>query len=435
MQRIDTQLVYSAADLVGALECRHLAQLERAAVEGHLQRPIRTDPVLDRIAQRGIEHERRFLNELIGVGLTVVEVPRDETLPRAEQVMRGREATIEALRGGADVIYQAVLLEGRCLGYADFLRRVQTPSELGPWSYEVWDTKLARHAKASAVLQLSLYSALLEALQGRAPEEMHLALGGVEREKISFRVADYAAYYRSVARDFEALLDDAGPAFPVSTKPEPVEHCGFCRWSAECQAQWRAEDDLSLVANLTGLQRRALHTIGVTTRTGLAEPATPLPDRIDGVGREALVHIRAQAEIQVRGERKGRVIAERIAPARDRAGTVVPNNGLLMLPEPSPGDLFFDIEGDPFFGSDEVDGIDYLFGVIEPGRVGADGQPAFHALGNIAMVRHGTKNGPGAPDRLRIPQTTAPRRTLPAPGVEHRRLGIGQGVVVDGYAC
>ena len=233
------------------------------------------------------------------------------------------------------------------------------------------------------MLQLSLYSALLDALQGRAPEEMHLALGGVEREKISFRVADYAAYYRSVARDFEALLDDAGPAFPVPTKPEPVEHCGFCRWSAECQAQWRAEDDLSLVANLTGLQRRALHTIGVTTRTGVAEPATPLPDRIDGVGREALVHIRAQAEIQVRGEREGRVIAERIAPARDREGTVVPNNGLLMLPEPSPGDLFFDIEGDPFFGSDEVDGIDYLFGVIEPRRVGADGQPAFHAFWSI----------------------------------------------------
>ncbi len=74
------------------------------------------------------------------------------------------------------------------------------------------------------------------------------------------------------------------------------------------------------------------------------------------------------------------MIAERIPPARNREGALVPNNGLLMLPEPSPGDLFFDIEGDPFFGSDEVDGIDYLFGVIEPGRDGPDGQPAFHAF-------------------------------------------------------
>ena len=82
----------------------------------------------------------------------------------------------------------------------------------------------------------------------------------------------------------------------------------------------------------------------------------------------------------MRGEREGRVIAERIPPARDREGALIPNNGLLMLPEPSPGDLFFDIEGDPFFGSDEVDGIDYLFGVIEPGRAGPDGQPAFRAF-------------------------------------------------------
>ena len=179
------------------------------------------------------------------------------------------------------------------------------------------------------------------------------------------------------------LLDDASPAFPVPTKPEPVEHCGVCRWTVECQAQWRAEDDLSLVANLTSVQRRALHAIDVTTRTGLAEPVTPLPDRLDGAGREALARIHAQAEIQVRGDREGRVIAERILPARDREGVLVSNNGLLMLPEPSPGDLFFDIEGDPFFGSDEVDGIDYLFGVIEPGRVGPDGQPAFHAIWSI----------------------------------------------------
>ena len=189
----------------------------RAAVDGHLKRPIRTDPVLDRIAQRGVEHEKRFLEELTGDDLSVVEIPRDETLPRAERLVRGREATIEAMRDGADVIYQAVLLEGRRLGYVDFLRRVEQPSDLGSWRYEVWDTKLARHAKASAVLQLSMYSELLEAVQGRAPEEMHLALGGVMREKISFRVADYAAYYRSVASGFEAVLDDDGPSFPVPT--------------------------------------------------------------------------------------------------------------------------------------------------------------------------------------------------------------------------
>ena len=69
--------------------------------------------------------------------------------------------------------------------------------------------------------------------------------------------------------------------FPCRTKPEPVEHCEVCRWSAECRAQWRAEDDLSLVANLTGVQRHALQAFGVTTRTGLAGAgeSTSRPDR------------------------------------------------------------------------------------------------------------------------------------------------------------
>ena len=382
MQRVDGRLVYSATDLVGYLECEHLANLERAAVWGHLNRPVRSDPVLDRIGQRGIEHEQRFLESLHGDGVTVVEVERDESLGYDERRIRGRDETLAAMRDGADVIYQAVLFDDRRLGYADFLRRVERPSDLGEWSYEVWDTKLARHATASAVLQLSLYSDMVRELQGRQPEEMHLALGGVQRETVSFRVADYAAYYRLVAREFEAFLD-SGPAFPVETQPEPVDHCGVCRWSERCRKQWRDEDDLSLVAGLSSRQRRALHAIDVTTRTGLAEPVTPLPDRLDGAGREALARIQAQAAIQVQGERLEQTISERIEPARDREGELVPNQGLLMLPEPSPGDLFFDIEGDPFFGSEEVDGIDYLFGVIEPSRHDADGQPAFHAIWSI----------------------------------------------------
>ena len=382
MQQVDGRLVCSATDLVGYLECRHLAKLERATVWNHLERPERSDPVLDRIAQRGIEHEQRFLASLRDDGLTVLEIKRDDDLPYEERRIRGRDETLAAMHDDVDVIFQAVLFDGRRFGYADFLRRVERPSDLGKWSYEVWDTKLARHAKASAVLQLCLYSDMVSELQGVQPEEMHLALGGVQRETVSFRVADYSAYYRLVAREFEAFLD-SNEVFPVEGTPAPVEHCGVCRWNERCRKQWRAEDDLSLVAGLSSRQRRALHTIDVTTRTGLAEPAEPLPERLDDASREALARIEAQAEIQVRGERLKKTISDRIEPPRDREGELVPNQGLLVLPEPSPGDLFFDIEGDPFFGSEEVDGIDYLFGVIEPGRPDADGQPSFHAFWSI----------------------------------------------------
>ena len=298
MQTVNDRLVYSATDLVGFLECGHLASLERAAVSGYLDRPTRTDPVLDRIAQRGQLHEAHFLKALRSEAVDVVEIDSFDGLSIDERLTQGRDATLSAMRDGAHAIYQAVLFDGRRLGYADFLRRVEQVSELGSWSYEVWDTKLARHAKASAVLQLCMYSDMLAEIQGRPPAEMHLALGGVQGERVSFRVSDYAAYYRLVAREFEAVLANT-PVYPLATSPEPVEHCDMCRWKVQCRAQWRSEDDLSLVANITSRQRRALQGVGVTTRTGLAEPEEPLPERLDGAGREALKRIHAQANIQV----------------------------------------------------------------------------------------------------------------------------------------
>ena len=62
------------------------------------------------------------------------------------------------MRAGADVIYQATFARDGWRGRADFLIRVDEPSDLGPWSYEAWDTKLARSAKPAAVLQLGFYS-------------------------------------------------------------------------------------------------------------------------------------------------------------------------------------------------------------------------------------------------------------------------------------
>ena len=382
MEIVNDSLVSSATDLVGFLECGHLTSLERAAVSGHLERPVRSDPILDRIAQRGQLHEERFLDSLLAEGFQAMKLDPDLDLPRGQRLDKGREQTLEAMRAGADIVYQAVLFDGRRLGYADFLRRVERASDLCPWSYEVWDTKLARHAKASAVLQLCMYSDLLRDYQGLAPAEMHLALGGVKGETVSLRVADYAAYYRLAAREFETSLNETA-VHPMATVPEPVEHCGVCRWSDRCHAQWRAEDDLSLVAGLTSRQRTTLRCIEVGTRSELAEPIETLPERIDGIGRDALQRIHAQASIQVRGEEAGEVISERVALPRDREGNLVPNQGLLMLPEPSPGDLFFDMEGDPFFSSDEVDGIEYLFGVIEPGRETESGEPAFHRFWSI----------------------------------------------------
>ena len=135
--------------------------------------------------------------------------------------------TVDAMRRGVDVVYQGRLEsgDGRWSGYPDFLIRVEAPSALGAWSYEAADAKLARTARGTALLQLLLYSDLLATVQEREPERMHLALGGGDgRIDASFRVVEYAAYYRAVRRTFEAHADA-----PAETYPEPVDHCRALR--------------------------------------------------------------------------------------------------------------------------------------------------------------------------------------------------------------
>ena len=91
MEIVADSLAYSATDLVGFLKCEHLTSLERAALSGHLERPARTDPVLDRIAQLGQLHEELFLESLLSDGFTAVKLELDPDLPRGERLVQGRD--------------------------------------------------------------------------------------------------------------------------------------------------------------------------------------------------------------------------------------------------------------------------------------------------------------------------------------------------------
>ena len=381
MQIINGQLVYSATDLVGFLACEHLTNLDRAATDGLVQRPMRVDPELDRIAKRGLQHEARFLAELEDSGASITRIEPDASVSDpGDRLRQATEATFIAMSRGDDVVYQAALFDGKCRGHPDFLIKVDRPSDLGGWSYEVWDTKLARHAKGSAVLQLCLYSDLLAAAQGTKPEYMYLALGGSKQEKVELRVDDYAAYYRLVKAEFEALLAKDEPVYPPLSRPDPVEHCDVCRWSEVCRNHLRATDDLSLVAGISSNQRRHLRDREIDTRTALAGVSLPLDPPLRGSTAQGVTRIREQARIQVESEQKGEVISEGLDLPRTREGDYQAGLGLLSLPPPSAGDLFFDIEGDPFALDD---GIDYLFGVIEPSLLDSEGQPTFHSFWSI----------------------------------------------------
>lgn len=379
MRYADGRLAFSATDLSRHLSCNHLTGLRREVALGARESPTPyDDPRADVLKRHGIDHEKRLLERFAEEGRTVETIVPAETPLWHEDRAAAAPRTLQAMRQGADVIYQGRLEDedGRWSGYPDFLLRVDTPSALGDWSYEVLDAKLARSAKAEALLQLLLYSDLLAQAQGLAPERMHLALGGrgdgeaaddpapsglaspsaaplPAAQTPSFRVVEYAAYYRAVRRRFEEHI-----AAPPETYPEPVDHCVMCDWKQSCADRRRADDHLSLVAGITRGQRRRLVERDVKTMADLAALRLPAVPRIDGVADGALTRIREQARVQDEARRAGRRIYELIPPDQPDE----PGRGLAALPAPSDGDFFFDLEG-AAFATDN--GLEYLFGVTD----------------------------------------------------------------------
>jgi predicted RecB family nuclease len=370
LQLIDGRPVFSATDLVGYLACEHLTALERAALAGLVKRPMRDDPELDVIRRRGFQHETRYLADLTADRKGVVEINRLDDEDRGDQIRRQADETIAAMASGAEVIFQATFFDGRWLGYADFLLRVESPerpSVWGPYHYEVADTKLARHVKAGAVLQICSYVEQLTRIQGVQPESMKVVLGGSARETATLRVDDYMAYYRAAKRRFgEAVLGtDAAPPPaptypPAATYPEPVEHCDVCRWAELCVQRRRDDDHLSLVAGISGRQRKALAAREIDTVVRLGSAPLPFDPPLDGASAASIERVREQARIQVQGRDLSKPIYELLLPPPGEP--IEPERGLGILPEPDAGDLFLDLEGDPYALDD---GVDYLFGVLD----------------------------------------------------------------------
>jgi len=361
------RLILSPTDLTGFLACPELARLELAAVRGDVSRPAGRDPELEVLARLGDEHERSHLEALRALRPEpgqVVELSRPGNSP---QELEAAEAeTVAAMGAGAAVIYQASFFDGSWRGHADFLLRVDRPCPRWPWSYEVVDTKLARRVRVAALVQLACYADHLARIQGRAPEQVHVV--GGDGRKHSYRLADMAAYVRGVKARFLDQVVGADAAGEQPPYPEPVDHCGVCVWAETCQARWRADDRLWLVAGMRGDQARKLGRAGLGTVAALAGAAPGTS--VAGVGPGAVERLRHQAALQVRQRETGLVHHEVLAPDGD-------GRGLAGLPAPSPGDLFFDIEADPWAGEA---GLEYLFGVVDLDQAGAARYRAFWAL-------------------------------------------------------
>ena len=335
MRIIDGALRLSASDLMRFKECRHATALDLRLLEVGDIVPAGNDDEAELLQRKGDAHERAFLERLKAGGRIVVEIPKDGLSLEQSLALTGK-----AMIAGTDVIFQGALLGGAWGGYSDFLERVERPSALGAWSYEVVDTKLKRKPDPKHVLQLSLYSDLLAEVQGIAPEAAHLELG--DGSRFTVRLSEISAYARHARRVLEAFLVER-----PNTRSDPVSGCKLCRWRDRCEEEWDRTDSLALVAGISKPQRGKLEAAGVLTMTALAG----FVERVPRMAVETQRRLQSQARLQAARRAGG--------PPAFELRDVEPGKGFGMLPEPNGGDIFYDIEGDPYYAG----GLEYLHGI------------------------------------------------------------------------
>jgi len=353
----DQRLIWSASDLKAAAECEFAwlrqidAKLGRCAA---VDDPA--DAMLERAARLGDAHEARTLAAYRARhGSAVVEIERVSSA-RADELAEAVRLTREALAApDARVVFQGAFAAGDFVGFADFLVR----EDDGAW--RVQDTKLARTARVTALMQLAAYVDQLDAMGVLRAKEVDLLLG--DGSVSTHDVADLLPLFRVRRARLERLVADrrveTGSATPAIEWGEgrgalEVQACGRC---ATCAEQVAAHRDVLLVAGMRPAARERLREAGYATIDALAGAATK-PARMSD---EAFERLRTQARLQVETEKAGSG-----APLYE----VVNAAALGVMPRPDHGDIFFDFEGDPLYSETlpsgrEAWGLDYLFGWVD----------------------------------------------------------------------
>lgn len=359
MYLVDGTVVTSASDLKKASECEFAFLRALDAKLGRIEAvPDPEDAMLERSGRMGDAHELRVLEryrEQFGTGVVEIERP---SVRDAAAVDAAVDATNAAFAAGAPVVFQATFADDGFIGFADFI--VRQPDG----RYLVQDSKLARRAKVTALLQLAAYAEQLDRIGVPRADTVELLLG--DGTTSTHRLDDIAPVYRLRRERLERIIAErlADPG-PVAWGDPRYGLDGRC---ATCDLEVQAHRDVLLVAGLRVTQRPRLADAGITTIDALAASVGPVPGVLDAT----LENLRVQARLQLE--------AESALEAAEAAGTRSPDDpplpppvdvrdpsALAVIPEPDAGDLFFDFEGDPLYteGAARDWGIDYLFGMVD----------------------------------------------------------------------
>ena len=261
----------SPSKITGWLECSHYLTLKNEAFKGDFVQIVSQtnndgppENFPDLLRKKGDLHEQNCLaeyKERFGDSVYEVEGQRKE---QGESFQAWVERVGNPMELGYDVIFQMPFIHDGIRGIADFLVKNKYGEEE---IYEPVDSKLARKgAKSGHLLQLLFYAEAVEAITGKRPRQVYVALGsGGPPEQ--FEVADYWWYWQRLKSRLSDLMDSESS---IPTKPDKCSFCGICEFWDKCEKDLRRDDSLVFVSGCNKSYREELSETGIETLSGLA---------------------------------------------------------------------------------------------------------------------------------------------------------------------
>jgi len=351
----DSKLLISPRDLIAELECNHRLHLEWAVIKKLIPEPEKIESDEQKLLRKhGIAHEAALANELASKS-KFRKIPT--TFEDGELITLAFEKTKQAMLDGVDSIYSPTLFDGEFLGYPDFLIKARDDDgnpitdEQGRFVYDPVDAKSAKSEKRAAVLQVAAYAYAMVKLGLPRPNKVHLWLASDKKwSSAAPDLLDLGEFFYKRALNRVLSFSE----LPSPNWAAPREACTRCRWNEHCELGRRSSDDLSLIQGMRANTRLALIDVGIDTLEKMAEAKDEL--RTSGkkeIAIETFENLRAQAAIQLRARKEGAPIP--IFEIKDQVG-------FGLIPQPSEGDIWFDMEGDPY--AELSEGLEYMFGYV-----------------------------------------------------------------------
>ena len=319
------RILISPSDINNFVSCKYIFKNELKFLNNEIRK--KEESITSKLWKKfGLEHEAQLFNDLKKKFKNHIEIKenRDEK-NRFEQ-------TVSAMRSGYDLIYHAYLIDDNLRGEVDFLIKVKKKSELGEYSYEVWDSKISRSPKANHLRQITAYSYILSSVQKVIPDKMYLIDGNKKNHQ--FKPKEYKDLFLYIKDQFNKFLKNIDSE---EIYPEKCSYCSLCDWNDICEKRWEDDNYINQIANTNKVQIEKIKKLGIKTIDQLLKSKKKYSDF--KINKKIFEKIIEQAKLQEQKRLTGKTEIKCIDNNDEK--------GFYLLPEPQLGDIFFDIEGFP----------------------------------------------------------------------------------------